>query len=153
MEIVKATLDNVRDIANIEFNNGYRWSKYSFEQELKYGGLLLNDKEQTVFLAKENYGLVGYVSLGIKNKIGDVGLSVIKNHQGKGIGTKLLAYIIDFATKKNCRKITISVWENNKAIHLYKKHGFVIMSEKKNFYDNGDSVLYLELKLKKQKTR
>ncbi|MCH8945869.1 MAG: GNAT family N-acetyltransferase [Nanoarchaeota archaeon] len=148
MKIVQATLSNAKDIASIVYNDGYFWSRYSFDEEIKFATLLLREGKEKVFLAKEKNKFVGYISIKIKNNIGELGMSVLKDCQGKGIGSKLTSYIIDFAKKKDCKKIKLKVWENNiKAINLYKKFGFVIKSEKKNFYDNGDSVLYMELNL------
>ena len=150
MEIVQATISNAKDIANIEYNSGYYWSKYSLDKEIKLAKLLLSEGKEKVFLEKENSEFVGYISIRIENNIGEIGMSVLKNYQGKGIGSKLTSYIIDFARSNNCKKIKLAVWENNiKAINLYKKFGFIIKSEKKNFYDNGDSVLYMELELVK----
>jgi len=75
-------------------------------------------------------------------------MSVLKSWQGKGVGSKLMQYIINFAKDNNCKKLKGEFWKGNKGtIGLYKKYGFVIKSEKKNFYENGDSLLLIELNL------
>lgn len=149
MQIISAKLNNAKDIANIEYNSGYHWSKYSLNKEIKLATKLLKEGKESVFLIKENKKFVGYISIRIKNKMGEIGISVLKNFQGKGIGSKLMSFIIDFAKKNNCKKIKAEVWEKNKAIGLYKKYKFAIKSKKKNFYENGDSLLLMELDLNK----
>jgi|ETNmetMinimDraft_26_1059896.scaffolds.fasta_scaffold160789_2 ribosomal protein S18 acetylase RimI-like enzyme len=148
MEILLATMDNAKDVANIEFNNGYVWSKYSLEEEIKFATSLLNSEK--VFLAKKDNSYVGYISIKIENNIGEIGMSVLENYQGKGIGSRLVLHILDFAKKTRCKKIKLEVWEKNKkAITLYKKFDFSVIAEKKNFYKNGDSLLTMALNLKK----
>ena len=148
MKIVKAVLDNSKDIANIEFNSGYQWSRYSLEKEIKLAKRLLDNGQEDVFLAKENKGFVGYVQIRIENKLGEIGMSVLKDFQGKGIGSKLMSFIIGYAKDNGCKKLKGELWEgNHKSINLNKKFGFVVKSEKKNFYKNGDSLLCMELKL------
>ncbi len=148
MKIVPAKINSAKEIAEIEHNNGYYWSKYSLEKEVELAKKLLTEGKEKVFLAKENDKFVGYISMRIEKNIGEIGMSVLKNYQGKGIGSKLMMYIIRFAKKNHCVKIKLAVWENNlKAINLYKKFGFIIKSVKKRFYENGDSLLHMNLNL------
>jgi ribosomal-protein-alanine N-acetyltransferase len=148
MKIIKATLNNVKDIANIEFNNDYLWNNLSLDEQIKDSKKLLLDKKERVFLINENNVFVGYISLRIENQVGDIGyLSILKDYQGKGFGSELISYVLGLGKSENYNSITLAVWENNLALKLYKKIGFKIKSERKNFYKNGDSKLYLELKL------
>ena len=53
-------------------------------------------------------------------------LVVHKKYQGKGYGTKLLEYAIDFAKKKNFLRITLLTDRpENVAQAFFRKHGFV----------------------------
>ena len=120
----------------------------SLEEEIKFATSLLNSEK--VFLAKKDNSYVGYISIKIENNIGEIGMSVLENYQGKGIGSRLVLHILDFAKKTRCKKIKLEVWEKNKkAITLYKKFDFSVIAEKKNFYKNGDSLLTMALNLKK----
>ncbi len=76
---------------------------------------------------------------------GELGISILKEHWRKGIGTEILNYIIDWAQNTGIiRKINLRVrTDNHPAIHLYKKLGFVqcgIMTRdikiEDNFYDS-----------------
>ncbi len=52
-------------------------------------------------------------------------LAVAKNMRGKGVGSLLIEFIIDFARSNECSKIKLLVIERNwRAIKLYKKMGF-----------------------------
>ena len=95
MEIFPATTEHAKAIATVEFNNGYKWSSYSLEKELELAKKLLESEK--VFLAKEGKEIVGYISLRIEGKVVEIGMSVIKEYQGRGIGSKLLDYAIAFA--------------------------------------------------------
>ena len=62
---------------------------------------------------------------------------VSKTHQQKGIATKLLYYIFDFAKNLNINKILLEVRiSNTKAISLYEKCGFKKISHRKNYYQS-----------------
>lgn len=72
-------------------------------------------------------------------------------HRGKGIGLKTLEFSLDYAFNVlNLNKINLEVLENNeKAIELYKKCGFVIQNNdnkrKKIINDLEINVLYMTL--------
>jgi putative acetyltransferase len=57
----------------------------------------------------------------------ELGLTIHDDFQKMGIGTALLKNIISVARAKKLKKIHLNVSaENDRAIHLYKKVGFVI---------------------------
>lgn len=58
--------------------------------------------------------------------VGSLGISVLKKYWNKGVGTAVLETMIDWAKSKGIRKINLSVrTDNEPAIHLYEKVGFV----------------------------
>lgn len=59
--------------------------------------------------------------------IGEIGISVVEKYWGYGLGTKLLEEIIDWANQSGViKRLELTVQERNKrAIHLYRKIGFV----------------------------
>ena len=93
---------------------------------------------------KEDYFLFGVLYDG--KAIGVCGLKNIANNEGeywgyigeksywgKGIGKNMLDHIISFAITRNLSSIFLKVWSGNtRAINLYKKNGFKIISEKEN---------------------
>ncbi len=76
-----------------------------------------------------------------------LGLAVLKELQGRGIGKKLLSHSIGFAREKKCPSIFLFVAEDNAiAKKLYEENGFTkkgVLAEKLN----DKTVLVYELKL------
>ena len=65
----------------------------------------------------------------------EVGISVLKEFWGKGIGAHLMNLILDFArTTKHLRNVHLTVIdENDRAMALYEKTGFKVVGRYKNF--------------------
>lgn len=59
---------------------------------------------------------------------GDIGLYILKEHYGVGIGSCLIEYFLNWAELNGkIKKVDLQVREDNeRAIHLYEKHGFKI---------------------------
>lgn len=57
---------------------------------------------------------------------GELGVGVLKEYWGQGIGTELIKYLIEWCkNSRSIRKINLKVRsDNNSAIHVYKKLGF-----------------------------
>jgi putative acetyltransferase len=76
--------------------------------------------------------LVGAASMfrykGRRNHVGDVGMFVHDDFQGRGIGSAMLGALVDTADKwLNLRRLELAVYvDNEPAIRLYKRFGFVI---------------------------
>ncbi|HLH88234.1 MAG TPA: GNAT family N-acetyltransferase [Xanthobacteraceae bacterium] len=76
--------------------------------------------------------LVGAASMirykGRRNHVGDIGMFVHDDFQGRGIGSALLAALVDTADKwLNLQRLELAVYvDNEPAIRLYKRFGFVI---------------------------
>ena len=70
-------------------------------------------------------------------------MAVKDDYQGKGVGNKLLSSAIDLAENwLNIQRLELTVYtDNDAAIALYKKNGFVIEGESSKFaFRNGDFV-------------
>jgi putative acetyltransferase len=65
---------------------------------------------------------------GRRSHVGGIGLCVHDDFHGRGIGTALLAAVVDVADNwLNLRRLELTVYvDNTSAIGLYKKFGFVI---------------------------
>ncbi len=58
--------------------------------------------------------------------VGGLGMGVIADHRGQGIGSKLLASVIQHAYDSGLKRLELEVFSDNlTAIGLYKKHSFV----------------------------
>jgi ribosomal protein S18 acetylase RimI-like enzyme len=55
---------------------------------------------------------------------------LLNQFQGTGLGSRMLAFVMDKAKANNCRTIWLGVWEHNvKAIRFYENHGFIKTGE------------------------
>lgn len=78
-----------------------------------------------------------------QHHIAHIGMAVKDGHHGKGIGSALLNTAIDLAENwLNISRIELTVYtDNEKAIALYKKFGFEVEGEARNYaFRNGEFV-------------
>lgn len=104
-------------------------------------------KQQAVFLVAEtNNKVVGTTSIAlmpdVQNHVGSLGISILKDYRGIGLGKYLMKEILKLAKNKlkpRPKMIRLSVFSRNKiAILLYKKMGFKIVAKiPKQFNFNG----------------
>ena len=67
---------------------------------------------------------------------------VITKERGRGIGDKLLKYLIEKYQDTDIKNITLEVKEDNiVAINLYKKYGFKKVSTREKYYDGINGLL------------
>lgn len=51
---------------------------------------------------------------------------ILKEHHGKGIAQKLMAFIFEYATQNDFKVVWLGVWEHNyRAQKFYEKYGFI----------------------------
>ena len=81
----------------------------------------------------------GINKIRIKHRV-DLAITVLKNYWGNKIGEKLIDYAIEYCKSNSIKKIELTVRiDNERALKLYKKFGFEIEGEIKNFiYLNGN---------------
>lgn len=98
----------------------FNWIKNSF-----------NKKEKYFIVAKENDQTLGYILFSIDSS-SDVTIELIslaKEAQGKGTGTKLLSSLNYFAEQNNIHKIKVGTQiDNIQATNFYMKKGFSLTS-------------------------
>lgn len=70
-------------------------------------------------------------------------IAVREDNRQKGLGTKLLQFLVELAKKKEKKCITLEVREDNKpAIKLYEKLNFEIVGKRRRYYDNSvDAII------------
>ena len=71
----------------------------------------------------------GYVS----DDIPELGIALVKEARGKGLGTKLMNSIIEEAKRNGYKSLSLSVdVANTNAVNLYRKFGFIELGGEKN---------------------
>ena len=65
----------------------------------------------------------------VNSDIPEVGISVVKNYRGKGIGTELMKVMMDYAKVNGVKQLSLSVDPRNYALRFYEKLGYTKVSE------------------------
>ena len=109
------------------------WLEKYFYVEPKDKKLLENckksiiDKDGHIFFAEYEGQIVGCFSfIKLDNTVYELGkMAVDPNYQGLKIGQKLMSYAVDFAKKKNWKKLVLySSTKLPTALYIYEKYGF-----------------------------
>ncbi len=58
-------------------------------------------------------------------------IAVVPSRRGRGYGAELLEALLDQARKDGYRSLSLSVEPDNPALHLYERHGFVRVGERR----------------------
>ena len=122
--------DVARQVLQLPYPSLERWRK-RMEQ----------DSERRVGLVASVQGEVaGYASLEQFERVrrshcGSVGIAVAKGWHGQGIGSRLLGALLDVADNwMNLRRVELMVYTDNEpAIALYRKHGFEVEGELRDY--------------------
>lgn len=105
------------------------WSKQAFLESME---------EDTLFVvAVEQHEIVGYCGMYCSFGEGEItNVAVKPGNQNRGIGGRMLQYLLAQARQRNISRIILEVRVSNKnAIHLYKKLGFQNCGIRKNLYE------------------
>ncbi len=140
----------IRRATPLDFDEIRRLEHSCFEPEDAFDDELLQrmlqDTRHFVTWAAQLFSkeqLIGYVSLYVHDKFKGLIMSicVMASYRRKGVATMLLNAALDYAKKMNLKAIQLTVSVNNEpAIHLYEKEGFVIRALIPQYYPNGDDA-------------
>jgi len=150
MKLRRATIKDINEIAEVEYQSSYKWGQNK-KDTLEMIKDLFNNKSLSYILENNEKG-IGYFSISFNKKANvcyfDY-LAVKKEFQGKGFSKILIKKAISIAKEMNFNKIQLGVWAKNfSAISLYTKFGFYVVKVKNRHYKNGDDKLVMEKKLK-----
>jgi hypothetical protein len=107
-----------------------------------------DDKKKFITVVCEvEQQIVGYVSVEesvweLSQHAGELGIAVLPQFRGVGVGSALLDSVLKAASEKGFKKVNLSVFHTNRyAISLYKRFGFKkVGRKKKQFCLNGKYV-------------
>ncbi len=155
MEIILASIKDAKNLSYLKkrvwestyrgIYDDYLIDNYDYEKrEEKFKKLIL-DKNQEIYICKENNGIVGYMILGepFHNSlegydlvINDLAVDI--NYQGKGIGKKF----VDIAKSKNKKLYNCCNYYNKKAQIFYEKMGAKKYKVEMDDYDKAACQIY-----------
>ncbi len=100
-----------------------------------------------IYVIEQEDKIVGYADLWIIYEQAQLANIAVASHmQGNGLGRQLMNQCVQHAIQENCENLTLEVRvSNQKAISLYEKSGFISVSIRKNYYENGEDA-YLMIK-------
>lgn len=116
------------------------WSKYNGENDYEF------KVTRKCLVAKEKDKIIGVAKIKILGGTGLLSeLIVSKDQRNNGVGSKLIAAFEKICKKMDCHKLYLETSEKHKeAMKFYKKQGYTIEAELKNFKFN--SIWYIFIK-------
>lgn len=140
MEFKVATTDDLKAIKGIEDE--------SFHKPFTLEELIYEIKENPFskyILCLIDGKIVGFINFWITFDSATINqIATKKEYRNKGIATNLLEYAETLLKKENVEFFTLEVRESNvAAINLYLKFGFIKISVKKGYYDDGEDAIYM----------
>lgn len=138
LTIRQASLDDLEDITDI-YNEAILKSVATFDTETK---TLEEQKiwfeehgpDNPIVVSEENGNIVGWAALSkystrcAYSNTAEIALYVKEDHQGNGIGRKLMDFIIQEGEKTNIHAILARITDGNEvSIHLHKTAGFELV--------------------------
>lgn len=141
LELYNMDINDLESISSIlisDFDDFWNYNIFKTE---------LESSNSTYFVLKIDEKIIGFVGILIVLDEADITNIVIKRtHRGKGLSKLLMNYLIDFCKNNNIKKINLEVNSNNHtAINLYKKFSFIEVGCRKNYYKNGDGILFSKI--------
>ena len=114
------------------------WPKKEFEKYL-----------EDSFVAEEDGKVVGSIVGATLENQGIIKLiAVEQNYRGKGIGKKLIEFILEYFKEKDVKEIMArSRTQNTAGISFLKTFGFEITKTIENYYPNGNNAYLMKKKL------
>ena len=136
-----ADADNMAAIDEICF--AVPWSKQAFYDEAE-------NELAIYFVARDGEKLVGYAGFwNVSGEGGITNVAVLPEYRRRGIASSLIGAMIREGKALSLDLLTLEVRRSNTAAQeLYKKFGFEVIGERKQYYsDNREDALIMTLKL------
>ncbi len=115
------------------------------------------DSHDDLMIACEIHGkIIGNCNLNRCNKMrmrhrASVGVAILKEYWGLGIGTILFSELIRIAGELGIQQLELEVvGDNERAIHMYEKFGFTAVGEKPNAFCLKDGTRLTEISMIKE---
>jgi [ribosomal protein S18]-alanine N-acetyltransferase len=141
---------DVRRCAEIEkllFATDDPWSAAAFHSELDSGAYYIGAYRDLGHGPTGDGELVGYAGLAVVGRKGDVEaevhtIGVLPSEQGAGVGTALLRVLLIRADELDAPVFLEVRTDNEPAISLYEKHGFVQVGFRRRYYQPSGADAY-----------
>ena len=145
--VQEMTLDDIPGVAAIErLSLPGPWGERSFRHEL------LENPYASLFVVRRRgrAELHGFACVWIVDQ--EMKINSVAVHPGwreRGVGARLLRFILEFATAQGCAEATLEVRPSNgEAMRLYQAAGFSVIGRRRRYYtDTHEDALVMRLSL------
>ncbi len=120
------------------------WSRESFRFEMHENPYAWNVVVKTSGL------VVGFACLwALDEELKINNIAIHPDWRGRGLGTRLLRWILDFGRSEGCAEATLEVRPSNEVARtLYRRHGFEEVGRRKGYYrDTHEDAILMTAKL------
>ncbi len=136
--INQVTIDNIDGVKELQsiFN-------VVFKQKDELMRTLTANPYVKMYTYSVNEKVVGFIEYSrIYDRYELDNIYVLEEYRNKGIASCLISFMIEMAQKDNIKNITLEVRiDNNIALTLYEKYGFVKKAIRHNYYGDCDGIL------------
>lgn len=132
-----ATPSDTQDLSTIHKQNFAKgWNAGDFAQ-------MLNAQNNIIHVAQIKSKVVGFIASRIAHDEAEIlSVAIAKNMQGYGIASKMLKPHLSKLAQEGVQKLFLEVEENNQpAIALYNRYGFVEIGKRNGYYSSQTQTL------------
>ena len=98
----KSYLRDIYKLQNKEFRKNYiNTSSFSYKEHLNYFKKNENNNKLNIFIIKNESNFVGYIKTFDNRYKTEVSIAIRKEYQGKGVGSRILKYLLKNNFLKN----------------------------------------------------
>ncbi len=123
------------------------------ENEERFLNNILKSESDLMITCEIDGKIIGNCNLNRFSKMrmkhrAEIGIAVFKDYWGLGIGSFMLGELIRIANEQGIKQLELEVIKNNeRAIKLYEKFGFITVGEKPNALQLKDGTMLKELSM------
>lgn len=140
--MVEPDLGRVLEIERASFHGP--WTREHFMAELRGHRYAFNQ------VLEQQGRTVGYACCWIvDDELRINNIAIDPSCRGRGLGSRLLRWILVAAASRGCREATLEVRPSNReALSLYRRHGFVVTGRRKGYYvDTKEDAVLMSVRL------
>lgn len=149
-DLINDYLEMVNDIEGVARYIGKTTRIYSYEKELAFVRRKLEEHAAIFSMIEKSSGdFIGNIEfMNVDNGSGELGVAITAKKQNMHYGTEAIKRMIEYGFHNlGLKRIVLKVYpDNERAIHVYEKCGFVQ-------YDVADGDIYMEIKAKESPQR
>ncbi|MDY0328415.1 MAG: N-acetyltransferase [Arcobacteraceae bacterium] len=139
-----ATKKDIPNLLEIEYSV---FSEFDFR--LSKENFTYHQNKNHIYLVCEEDVICGYILfLEYKNSLRIYSIAIKNEYSKKGYGTMLMEFLINLAKQKTKNLILEVKDDNQKAINLYKKLGFIVQKTLYKYYLDGKDGIKMALVIK-----